>query len=310
MHKNKLFSFIVCLFFLGILSVSAKTEGVIEGNRFIESDEQTNYVKMELFDDEVLLFRLDSSHSDLGSEFTEYVMGNYYDGAEVSVEPLIYHVNESQFDPLVCSSKKFKSPKYGDLMALYDEEDCSVSGFDIYLGENGTEKMPIIAHLVAGEKTLNRSFSAIKSIRFVDVKKESTTTKDDVSDDQTSNDTSSKKEENNSRQAVTSYCSDDLELLKTFKFIGKILSIVKILIPLVIIILGAIDFFKAIIASKDDEIKKSMRSLMFRVLAGVIIFFIPTIVNLIFMLIDDWGNYRTDYSVCSTCVTNPSKCKV
>lgn len=103
------------------------------------------------------------------------------------------------------------------------------------------------------------------------------------------------------------YCSNS-DFKKPFIFLGRIFSIVKILIPILIIAFGIIDFFKAMIASKDDEIKKSSRSLMLRVIAGVIIFFIPTIVHLVFLLIDDWSNYETDYSQCSLCITSPGKC--
>ncbi len=104
------------------------------------------------------------------------------------------------------------------------------------------------------------------------------------------------------------YCSDP-NFIKPFIFLGKIFTIVKILVPILIIVFGMIDFFKAVIASKDDEIKKSIRSLLFRAIAGLVIFFIPTIVHLVFLLIDDWKKYETSYSKCSLCISSPSKCK-
>lgn len=107
---------------------------------------------------------------------------------------------------------------------------------------------------------------------------------------------------------VDDYCSND-DFKKPFIFIGKIFSIIKILIPILIIIFGVIDLFKAVIGSKDDEIKKSVRSLMFRAIAGVVIFFVPTIIHLVFLLIDDWQSYETTYSKCSLCITSPNKCK-
>ncbi len=106
---------------------------------------------------------------------------------------------------------------------------------------------------------------------------------------------------------VDDYCSDP-DFKKPFIFLGRIFSVVKILIPILIIIFGMIDLFKAVIGSKDDEIKKSIRSLMLRAIAGVVIFFIPTIIHLLFLLIDDWQKYETTYSKCSLCITSPSKC--
>ncbi len=89
--------------------------------------------------------------------------------------------------------------------------------------------------------------------------------------------------------------------------VGNILNIFRIVIPLLVIIFGMIDFGKAVVASKDDEIKKAAKSLGFRALAGVLIFFIPTIVGFCFTLADGF-NADGDYSVCATCITSPDGC--
>ena len=78
--------------------------------------------------------------------------------------------------------------------------------------------------------------------------------------------------------------------------VGRILGIFKIVIPLLVIIFGMIDLGKAVVASKDDEIKKAAKSLLFRALAGILIFFIPTIVGFCFTLADGF-NSDGDYSV-------------
>ena len=99
-------------------------------------------------------------------------------------------------------------------------------------------------------------------------------------------------------------CSGDLKSI--WKLIGQILFIFKIAVPLLIIIFGAIDLGKAVVASKDDEIKKAAKSLMFRALAGVFIFFIPTLVGFIFTLVDGWSTeYQGEYSICAACISNP-----
>lgn len=84
--------------------------------------------------------------------------------------------------------------------------------------------------------------------------------------------------------------------------VGKILSVFKIVIPILVIIFGMIDLGKAVVASKDDEIKKAAKSLMMRCIAGVVIFFIPTIVGFAFSLADGF-NDDGDYSICETCIT-------
>lgn len=89
--------------------------------------------------------------------------------------------------------------------------------------------------------------------------------------------------------------------------LGKVLGIFKIVIPILVIIFGMIDFGKAVIASKDDEIKKAAKSLMMRAIAGIVIFFIPQLVGFIFTLADGF-NEDGDYSTCSECITSSGNC--
>ncbi len=100
------------------------------------------------------------------------------------------------------------------------------------------------------------------------------------------------------------------ETWSIWKLIGDILTIFKIVIPVIIIIMGAIDLGKAVVSSKEDEIKKATGSLMRRFIAGIIIFFVPTIVNVVFGVIDNFnGDVKSDFSVCSTCLASPSQCQ-
>lgn len=90
--------------------------------------------------------------------------------------------------------------------------------------------------------------------------------------------------------------------------VGKILSIFKIVIPLLVIIFGMIDLGKAVVASKDDEIKKAAKSLGMRAIAGIVIFFVPTLVGFAFGLADGFDEQSDDYSICQTCITSPGSC--
>lgn len=104
----------------------------------------------------------------------------------------------------------------------------------------------------------------------------------------------------------TEYCG---KLKEPLKFVGRILQIVKIVIPLLIIAFGIIDLFHAIVGSKDDELKKSIRSLVFRCIAGVVIFFLPTIISIVFSLIDSWANIEGEFNACQKCVLNVRECE-
>lgn len=101
-------------------------------------------------------------------------------------------------------------------------------------------------------------------------------------------------------------CSD---LWEIWQIIGWVLWIFKIVIPIIIILFGMIDLGKAVVASKDDEIKKSVKSLVMRAISGIIIFFIPTIVGLIFSIVNDFSEVKGEYDVCAACVTDPGGCE-
>ena len=99
-----------------------------------------------------------------------------------------------------------------------------------------------------------------------------------------------------------SICSD---LAPIWQIIGWVLWVFKIVIPIVIIVFGMIDLGKAVVASKDDEIKKSIKSLVMRAIAGIVIFFIPTLVGAIFSLVGEFNDNRAEYDKCSACIRNP-----
>lgn len=57
-------------------------------------------------------------------------------------------------------------------------------------------------------------------------------------------------------------------------------------IPIILIVLGTIDLGKAVIASKEEEIKKAQQMLIKRLIYAVAVFFVVTIVSLVFSLFD------------------------
>lgn len=107
-----------------------------------------------------------------------------------------------------------------------------------------------------------------------------------------------------------SVCTD---LSQVWQILGWVLFVFKIVIPILIIVFGMIDLGKAVVASKDDEIKKAIKSLAMRAVAGAVIFFIPTLVGLVFSLIGEFNEepIKSEYGVCRSCITNPggNKCK-
>lgn len=99
------------------------------------------------------------------------------------------------------------------------------------------------------------------------------------------------------------FCASSANIWQT---VGYILMVFKIVIPILLIVFGMIDLGKAVIASKDDEIKKATKSLMFRAISAVIIFFIPTLVGVIMGIVGNFSSVRDDFNVCKTCISDPT----
>lgn len=109
----------------------------------------------------------------------------------------------------------------------------------------------------------------------------------------------------NSGENVLKFCSEP-KIQKTFKFLGILLFIIKILIPILLIVLGATDYAKVVVSSDSDAISKSTKALMIRIFAGIVIFLIPTIINFAFSLIQ---NADTTFNDCRICLFDPNNCK-
>lgn len=105
------------------------------------------------------------------------------------------------------------------------------------------------------------------------------------------------------------YCTEP-NVARTLKFLGMLLFIAKIFVPALIIILGSIDFGQVILAGKDDEIKKRLGILIKRIIAGIIIFFIPSIIEFLFSVLDGYSDTVNKFSNCRTCILDPDSCQI
>ena len=75
-------------------------------------------------------------------------------------------------------------------------------------------------------------------------------------------------------------------------YINKVMAYVRYIVPVLIILLGTLDIFKAVVASKEDEMKKAQKTLVKRVIIGIAIFLLPVLINAIMSLADMiWENY-------------------
>jgi hypothetical protein len=95
-------------------------------------------------------------------------------------------------------------------------------------------------------------------------------------------------------------------VLKVFQLIGILVGIIKILVPVLIIILGMVDLAKAVMAGDDKASKTATLTLGKRFAAGIIIFFIPMLVDVILNFIANYSTTIDKFRDCNTCFFNPS----
>ena len=134
---------------------------------------------------------------------------------------------------------------------------------------------------------------------------------------------SDRKEDNENYQKEENTPQEDLDItevevcgagttsLLVFQVIGYIILIIKILVPIILIVLGSIDLGKASLSGDDKAVKEAAISFAKRVLIGLIIFFVPTILDFFLGLVEGTTDVSSKYRGCTDCVLNPnnsSKC--
>lgn len=62
---------------------------------------------------------------------------------------------------------------------------------------------------------------------------------------------------------------------------STVILIIQIAVPVLLIIWGMLDLGKAVIAQKEDEIKKGQATFFKRLIAAILVFFVITIVKLV-----------------------------
>lgn len=84
--------------------------------------------------------------------------------------------------------------------------------------------------------------------------------------------------------------------------VSVVVTVIKIGIPILLIILGMIDLGKAVMAQKEDEIKKGQALFVKRLIGAILVFLVVFIVQIIVRFIASGDN--TNISSCINCFIN------
>ena len=99
---------------------------------------------------------------------------------------------------------------------------------------------------------------------------------------------------NYDKNAVVS-CGDNL-LTNIPSLIPQVINIVyiaiQIAVPIVLVIMGMLDLFKAISAQKDDDIKKAQQIFIKRLISAALVFFVFVVVKFVISLVADNNGSR------------------
>lgn len=82
--------------------------------------------------------------------------------------------------------------------------------------------------------------------------------------------------------------------------VSTVVMIIKIVVPILLIIFGMLDLAKAVIASKEDEIKKAQMIFVKRLIAGALVFFVFVIVKMLVSFVADDDGIMN----CANCFLN------
>lgn len=100
--------------------------------------------------------------------------------------------------------------------------------------------------------------------------------------------------------AMVTFCDKSYEI---WQLVGHIVNIFKIVIPIIIVLLAMVDLGKAVMAGEEKEIKTAQKMLIKRLIYGVVIFFVVTLVQTAFGLL---GTRDTTNGRCWACAIDPT----
>ncbi len=99
---------------------------------------------------------------------------------------------------------------------------------------------------------------------------------------------------------ASTFCYD---IKAGLRIVGITIVMIKIVIPLAIVLMGSFDFYKTVSSGKSDDLKKDAIMVGKRVLTGLIIFFLPTIIKTTIDFLD--SDMEADYHYCINCLFDP-----
>lgn len=88
-----------------------------------------------------------------------------------------------------------------------------------------------------------------------------------------------------------------------------VITLIQIGVPILLVVFGMLDLGKAVMAQKEDEIKKGQQTLIKRCIAAAIVFFVITIVRLLVSVLLRNNDEKGNITDCINCfISNEGSC--
>ena len=101
----------------------------------------------------------------------------------------------------------------------------------------------------------------------------------------------------NTTLSMLSICNN-ITIMRLIYFIRSIINLVLFVIPIILIVMIMIDLTKNVLSGEEKEIKKNLKTIMNRIIYCLLLFFVPTIVDVVMGVVNDSGNFNIDYKTC------------
>lgn len=111
--------------------------------------------------------------------------------------------------------------------------------------------------------------------------------------------------------ATTTYimCGENAHFPAPIAPVSRVaVMLLKIITPVVIVVLGSLDFLKAVMSGKAEDIPKGQKKFLQRLIAGAIVFFVFTIVQFFIQTMAENGNDNSLMSCIDCLINNASSC--
>ena len=98
---------------------------------------------------------------------------------------------------------------------------------------------------------------------------------------------------NTANSASLDICGDHIWIIQVIKVAIRIICLAA---PFALIIFGSLDFFKAIIAGDEKEMKAKRKPFIGRLVSAIIVLLMPTIINIVMKVVSK--NFQSTFAEC------------